>query len=149
MCEMREALLPARRGRRRARRLAALSGLLVAWLGGADAARALPVEIAFQGTIDAVDGAVPGGPVTPGASFTGTLRYDPERPVGSEPRAYYVFDDGAAAMSVSVAGVDYATDPGDPWVSIGIVNDLLVDPTQARRSRRALRTRSLWTASAR
>jgi hypothetical protein len=78
--------------------------------------------------IHGVDGSIPGGPVVEGASFTGTLSYDPERPLGREPQAYYIFEDGAAALSVSLAGVSFATDPIDPWVSIGISNNLCVDP---------------------
>ena len=128
MGEMCATPVGARRGRRKARHLVALIGLLAAWLGGADVARAVSVEVAFEGMIHRGDGTIPGGAVVEGASFTGTLSYDPERPVGPESWAYYIFEDGAAALSVSLAGVSYATDPIDPWVSIGISNNLLVDP---------------------
>ncbi len=79
-------------------------------------ARSAPILIGFDGVIDASAGDPPGGSVSDGTPFTGTLAYDSSAP-NSEPDVptllgLYLFDLPPSGLQVSVAGSSYETDPG-------------------------------------
>lgn len=95
--------------------LAAGVPLLAACLGGADAARAELIGIAFSGTIDEVEGTPPGGGLAAGEAFSGLLRFDPD--AASLPYVFWSWD-GFAELRVSAGGVGYQTDPTRPRVEI-------------------------------
>ena len=88
-------------------------------------ARSAPILIGFGGVIGASAGDPPGGSVSDGTPFTGTLAYDSSAP-NSDPGVpqifgLYLFDSPPSGLRVSVAGSSYETDPGAVAFSIEIV----------------------------
>ena len=87
-------------------------------------ARSAPILIGFDGVIGVSVGDPPGGSVSDGTPFTGTLAYDPSAP-NSEPDfplflGLYLFDLPPSGLRVFVGGSSYRTDPSDVDFRIAI-----------------------------
>ncbi len=80
-------------------------------------AQSAPILIGFEGVVGASVGTPPGGAVSSGTPFSGTLAYDSSAP-NSDPGVpqflgLYLFDSPPSGLQVSVGGSSYETDPGD------------------------------------
>lgn len=106
----------------------AFSVLLPLSLLVASPAPAALVHVGFEGVLDSVDGALPGGPSV-GQAFAGSFFYDPGQSpsVSGLTMSQYDFPAGNAGIEITVAGVTYATDLASLGMTIGIVNDSIVD----------------------
>lgn len=86
-------------------------------------ARAALVQAAFEGTIESVEGTIPGGGIAVGTAFSGSIVYSSET---TTQQAVSGFVDPLASLSLDVPGRSYESDDADPRVHVAI-NVLTVD----------------------
>ena len=93
-------------------------------------AQSAPFLIGFDAVISASAGAPPGGSVSAGTPFTGTLAYDSSAPdslPAQSGRGLYLFSAPPSGLQVSVDDSSYGTDPSDVQFAIEMLPARCID----------------------